>query len=1254
MAARTRCRSPFAQILLALSLTLVQGCPPLGTPALADQSQVINLNNEGVKALNAGNYQNAIQFFEGALKQDPNYTLARDNLAIAHNNYGLQLRNQPKEALKQFHKALYLNRQNATTLQNVEGIIRMMGLNPRNFADRVKLGDEARLSGDFIGAIIEYEAACQIKDDPKIHVKLGDVYRVRGEDDKAIKEYIAASKLGDSAEVELKLGQAYGASGDIASAIAAYGRAIGFKSDDPDVLDGLVSGWNAALAKEPLAPENHIGLGQAYQYRGDFGQAEAEYRMALKFSPGHRNPVAERLLAALPAAKQQAEETKHINAGVDLQGRQLYGPAIEEYRKALQLDPNNASIWVNIGTAFQAQKDFPNAIKAYQQALTIDPKNQSAQQGLKAASDQQADAQVTADFQSGAELFKQGNYQAAAAKYLSVLKVTPQDPSTHYSLGAVYQAMKQIDMAISEYRLAIQYDPKNKQYQKALSDAMEAKAAPIIEAAVAKHKAKDYTSAVDLYQQALAIEPNNAELYFDMAAAEYSRQNYPSARTDYAQALQLDPKGQINALYFLGVLDENNGHGLDAKAEYQKYVLTAGPSATYAQQAKDRIDALTKDITATVKIKSEAELQQIKDADDSFNQAVKLQQGQQYDAAIAAYQKAISLQPKSVDYIYSLGTCYQQKGDIDNAIAQYRQAINMAPTNKDFQKDLAAALELKGAPMIDQAVDKQTKGDLAGAIDLYNQALQYMPNNARLYTNLGTALQQSDKFAEARNAYQKAYDLDKKNEVGDLYLMGTIDENYNQGGKALSEYQQYMMQAGNKAQYFAAAKDAAARLTKNVMDIVKLQTSGDVKQAKEADDDYNAGLAAQKAQNYDEAIADYQKAAQIKPKEPAYPYAIGTAYEAKGDMANALTNYQNAAALDPKNKQYQDILAQAQVRFAAPLMDSAVKKQTGGDLPGAIGDYEKALQLMPNNARGWTNLGSAYQQSENWKAARSDYEKALKIDPKGEQDNWYYIGILDENDSNAPQAISDYQRYIQTAGPKAQYATQAQARISDLRAHPSDTQKIATAADTKKNADAQAAYDAGVKAQQENKFDEAIDDYNKAIQITPDPAYYYAVGTAYQGKNDLDKALENYRKAQSINPKEPAYQAAIKAVNQAKAAPLVNSAIDKQTTKNDPAGAVVDYQAALKIDDDAGTRMNYGTALQQLNKVQEALNEYKRAIQMDPKVTVDAHYYEGTAYEQLKQPAQALHEYKEYLRLAPTGQNAKDCKDRIKVLEPHK
>lgn len=148
------------RVLLAVAwLGISLSYQTLCQAALADQSQIIGLNNEGVKALNAGNFALAVEKFEAALKLDPNYKLARDNLAIAHNNYGLQLRNSPKDALKQFHLAWYLNPGNATTIQNVDGIISIMGLNPRFFKDRVDLGDQARLSADFIGASIEYGEA---------------------------------------------------------------------------------------------------------------------------------------------------------------------------------------------------------------------------------------------------------------------------------------------------------------------------------------------------------------------------------------------------------------------------------------------------------------------------------------------------------------------------------------------------------------------------------------------------------------------------------------------------------------------------------------------------------------------------------------------------------------------------------------------------------------------------------------------------------------------------------------------------------------------------------------------------------------------------------------------------------------------------------------------------------------------------------------------------------------------------------------
>ena len=285
-------------VMLA-SWFVMQSCPPHIAPALADQSQVDSLNNDGAKALNSSNFQLAIQKFEEALKLDPNYKLASDNLATAYSNYGLQLRGNSHEALKQFHKALYLNRSNATTWQNIEGVIRLMGKNPKSFQDRVDLGDQARLAGDSIGAIIEYSAALQLKDDPKLHVKLSDAYRVHGEEDKAAQEDLLASNTGAGAQSRNP------------ASVPESVNAASNKSSDQDALDAVVSRWNAAVVRGPLDPKNHIALGEAYQNRGDFGQAETEYKMARKCSPDHRNPVAERLLAALPAEKQQAAATKH-------------------------------------------------------------------------------------------------------------------------------------------------------------------------------------------------------------------------------------------------------------------------------------------------------------------------------------------------------------------------------------------------------------------------------------------------------------------------------------------------------------------------------------------------------------------------------------------------------------------------------------------------------------------------------------------------------------------------------------------------------------------------------------------------------------------------------------------------------------------------------------------------------------------------------------------------------------------------------
>lgn len=1255
-------RSVFVHSLLALSLTVQSTGFFPANMAWADSSQVIGLNNDGVKALNASNYPLAIQKFEAALKLDPNYKLARDNLAIAHNNYGLGLRANPAEALKQFHQALYLNQTNATTMQNVEGIIRMMGKNPQSFADRVALGDQARLGADFVGAIIEYQAALRIKDDAKIHIKLGDVYRVRDETDKAIAEYQAAARVGDSADIEVKLGQAYQAKKDIPNAIAAYGKAIGFKSDDADVQDALVAGWEEALKENPLAPENHIGLGQAFQYRGDFGQAEQEYQQAIRFSPGKTNALASKLLASLAGAKVQAALSKHVNNGVDLQAKGQFDAAIAEYKLAIQADPRNKDvddIWVNIGSAYQAKKDYASAIDAYQKALSVDPSNDQAKVGVQAATNAQKDTIVGEKYASGGAKFKSGDYDGAIADFLAVLKVNPNDPDTLFSLGASYQAKKDFDNAIKCYQQAIAANPKSQQFKDALDQAYIKKAEPIIAAAVAKHQAKDYDGAIAGYTQALQITPNNAALWYNIASAEYAKQEYNRSKDAYLKALGLDPKGQVADWYLIGAIDENFNRVPEALGNYQKYLKEA-PTGTYAAAAKERFAFLSKG-GKPEKIKSETQIANEKAAEDQYQQGVKLQQSKQYDQALGLYQKALAIAPNNPDYVFALGTLYQAMSKPADALEWYQKALVLAPTNTDIPKYIGQLKEDQAGTIFDQGSAKQTAGDNAGAIELYKQGLAIAPKNARVWTNLGIAYQQTDQYGPARDAYQKAYEIDAKGEIGDLYLMAQLDENANQGAKALGEYQNYLRQAPT-GQYAAAAKDRAKALQANPGAVVHLQTQGQIAQSKQANDAYDAGVKLQTSGDINGAIAKYNAAIAANSTESAFVYALGTAYQANKDYANAVTQYKKALSMSPNNKDYQSVLNAALALQSGPVVEEAIKKQTAGDYAGAIDLYKKAIATTPDDPTLYTNVASAYQQAEDFASAKTAFQKALSLDPKGQVDNNYFVGILDENAGNAPGAISDYEKYLKAA-PTGNYAKDAQGRLSTLRANPSKTAKITTkavaaaaAADAAKAGEAQTAYDAAVKAQTANNLDEALTQYAKALQISPNEAtYWYGQGTAYQAKNDMENAIKSYQQACKFNPREGTYTQTLKAaqaaVNAAKAAPLVDAAIKKQTAaKPDLPGAIADYEAALKLNDDAYTNMNLGTAYQGANNLPKALEKYRRAIQLDPKGSADAMYYSGTVLEQMKQGPAALKEYQNYVRTAPTGQFVNDAKGRIKAL----
>lgn len=143
-------------------------------------TSVKNLTDTGVQLLATNNFKRAIEKFEQALKLDPAFKPAKDNLVIAYGKFGLQqCSKNPTSALKTFHKAMRLDPSNPTNVQNLDDVVKLLGKDPKDFEHRVQLGDEARDQFDFEGAVVEYEAALKIKPDSKTQEKLDACLHVK-------------------------------------------------------------------------------------------------------------------------------------------------------------------------------------------------------------------------------------------------------------------------------------------------------------------------------------------------------------------------------------------------------------------------------------------------------------------------------------------------------------------------------------------------------------------------------------------------------------------------------------------------------------------------------------------------------------------------------------------------------------------------------------------------------------------------------------------------------------------------------------------------------------------------------------------------------------------------------------------------------------------------------------------------------------------------------------------------------------------
>lgn len=129
--------------------------------SISDRDRAIILNNDGVKALDVGNFGLAIQRFEEALKVSPGYDIARANLTCVRSEFKKNLDNESMMA--ELRTEIFFHFPDQANRGKLEMLIKLSGRDPKSFEDRITMAQECQNKANYIGAYVECLEALKLR-----------------------------------------------------------------------------------------------------------------------------------------------------------------------------------------------------------------------------------------------------------------------------------------------------------------------------------------------------------------------------------------------------------------------------------------------------------------------------------------------------------------------------------------------------------------------------------------------------------------------------------------------------------------------------------------------------------------------------------------------------------------------------------------------------------------------------------------------------------------------------------------------------------------------------------------------------------------------------------------------------------------------------------------------------------------------------------------------------------------------------------
>jgi len=336
------------------------------------------------------------------------------------------------------------------------------------------------------------------------------------------------------------------------------------------------------------------------------------------------------------------------------QGQQLFTEgnfegALAVYRHALEINSKNSWAYHHMGEALAKLGQFDEAVTAYRDAIELNPDFCWSYHHL------------------GDALTQQQQWEESATAFRQAIELNPEHYGTYVGLGKSLAKLGQLDEAIAAYRRAQELNPDADWINFALAEVLEQKKQSDLALAIASCQRAIELNPDDLqaYHKFLEIQPENGDIWFQLANALAQQNQLEEAIAAYRQAIQLIQQPQETT------------SNLDPTGDRESAIA-------HHQQA---IDNNPDSIPEYYKL---LELQ-------PDNQEVLLQLAQalvrqeQMEEAIAAYRRLVELSPRE-EYYQVLGELLGKLSLWDDAIDCYRRALELNPEAYECHHQLGKAI----------------------------------------------------------------------------------------------------------------------------------------------------------------------------------------------------------------------------------------------------------------------------------------------------------------------------------------------------------------------------------------------------------------------------------------------------------------------------------------------------------------------------------------------------------------------------------